>query len=140
DKPLQPTVAAQIGPPIAQPRALAVQFRYAFVVDANGLKVIDVTVPERARLIEAASVPIRNAQSIYVARTYAYVAAGPQGLGIVVGGRPQQPRIDQMFTADNAINDARDVKVAMTNASVFAYVADGRNGLRVLQLVSDRKR
>jgi hypothetical protein len=24
----------------------------------------------------------------------------------------------------------------MTNASVFAYVADGRNGLRVLQLVS----
>ena len=34
------------------------------------------------------------------------------------------------------MNDARDVKVAMTNASVFAYVADGRNGLRVLQLVS----
>ena len=24
----------------------------------------------------------------------------------------------------------------MTNASVFAYVADGRNGLRVVQLVS----
>ena len=34
------------------------------------------------------------------------------------------------------MNDARDVKVAMTNASVFAYVADGRNGLRVLQLAS----
>jgi len=27
----------------------------------------------------------------------------------------------------------------MTNASVFAYVADGRNGLRVLQLVSSNR-
>jgi hypothetical protein len=26
------------------------------------------------------------------------------------------------------------VKVAMTNASLYAYVADGRNGLKVLQL------
>jgi len=34
------------------------------------------------------------------------------------------------------LNDARQVKVAMTNASLFAYVADGRNGLRVLQLTS----
>jgi hypothetical protein len=28
------------------------------------------------------------------------------------------------------------VKIAMTNASLFAYVADGRNGLRILQLTS----
>jgi hypothetical protein len=41
-----------------------------------------------------------------------------------------------MFNAEGALNDVNDVKVAMTNASVFAYVADGRNGLRVLQLVS----
>ena len=34
------------------------------------------------------------------------------------------------------MNDTRDVKIAMTNASVFAYVADGRNGLRVLEMVS----
>ena len=50
--------------------------------------------------------------------------------------RPEQPRIDQTFNADGAMNDTNDVKVAMTNASVFAYVADGKNGLRVLQLVS----
>ena len=31
---------------------------------------------------------------------------------------------------------AQDVMVGSTNASLFAYVADGRNGLRVLQLVS----
>ena len=28
------------------------------------------------------------------------------------------------------------VKIAMTNASLFAYVADGRNGLRIVQLTS----
>ena len=28
----------------------------------------------------------------------------------------------------------------MTNASVFAYVADGKNGLRVVQLVSATRR
>src|SRR5262245_43471227 len=37
------------------------------------------------------------------------------------------------------MNDARDVKVAMTSASVFAYVAAGRNGLRVVQLVSGNR-
>lgn len=34
------------------------------------------------------------------------------------------------------MNDARDIVVATTNASLFAYVADGRNGLKVLQLTS----
>ena len=71
-----------------------------------------------------------------MARTYAYVAAGEQGLVIVDVERPEQPRIDQMFNAGGAINDVHDVKVAMTNASEFAYVADGKNGLRVVQLVS----
>jgi hypothetical protein len=41
-----------------------------------------------------------------------------------------------MYDAGGALNDTRDVKVAMTNASLFAYVADGKNGLRVLQLTS----
>src|SRR5688500_10904969 len=41
-----------------------------------------------------------------------------------------------MYDADGVMNDARDVKLGMTNASLFAYVADGRNGLRVLQLTS----
>jgi hypothetical protein len=41
-----------------------------------------------------------------------------------------------MFNADGAINDARDVVVATTNASLFAYIADGKNGLKVVQLTS----
>jgi hypothetical protein len=34
------------------------------------------------------------------------------------------------------MTDVRDVKIGMTDASQFAYVADGRNGLRVVQLFS----
>src|SRR5207244_734184 len=44
--------------------------------------------------------------------------------------------LDQTYDAGGVMKDARDVKIAMTNASLFAYVADGRNGLRVVQLTS----
>jgi len=53
---------------------------------------------------------------------------------------PQFPEITMLginkFDADGKLNDVRQVKVAMTNASLFEYVADGRNGLRILQLTS----
>lgn len=41
-----------------------------------------------------------------------------------------------MFTADGKLNDVRDVVVGSTNASLFAYVADGVNGLKVVQLTA----
>ena len=46
------------------------------------------------------------------------------------------PKLLAKFTADGKLNDAQDVVVGSTNASLFAYVADGRNGLTVLQLTS----
>jgi hypothetical protein len=135
--PLTPRIVGEINAPqIRQPKAIAVQFRYAFITDADGLKVVDISFPDRPRLIERATVAISQANGLYVARTYAYVAAGPQGLVIVDVERPEAATIDQTFNAGGELNDARDVKIAMTNASVFAYVADGRNGLRVLQVIS----
>ncbi len=79
---------------------------------------------------------LQDAQRIYVARTYAYVAAGKDGLAIVDVERPESPFLQGMFTGGGVLNDVRDVVVASTNASLFAYVADGRNGLRVVQLTS----
>jgi hypothetical protein len=137
DDPLRPRLVAEIGPPaVVQPRAVAIQFRYAFVADAEGLKVVEVTAPERAAAVAGASVPLAEARDVYVARTYAYVAGGAQGLVIVDVERPEYPFVDQVYTAGGAVTDARAVKVGMTNASLFAYVADGRNGLRVIQLTS----
>jgi hypothetical protein len=137
DNPLKPRLVANIGAPsLVSPRSVAVQFRYAFVTDAEGLKVVDITDPTRPRAVPNAVVKIPDAHHLYVARTYAYVAAGPRGLAIVDVERPETPVLDQMYDAGGALNDTRDVKVAMTNASLFAYVADGKNGLRVVQLTS----
>ncbi|MEE8302979.1 MAG: hypothetical protein V3S24_11150, partial [Candidatus Tectomicrobia bacterium] len=135
NNPVRPKVVAHVPQPlIVNPRAIDVQFRYAFVVDADGLKVIDITLPEKPRL--AARLALAEAHDIYVARTYAYIAAGTNGLAIVDIKRPEAPAVATTYTANGQINDARGVKVGTTNASLFAYVADGKNGLRILQLTS----
>ncbi len=135
--PLQPKVVGGIrAPELKKPKAIAIQFRYAFVCDEEGVKAIDITDPEKPRLVPNNVVRLNESHDIYVARAYAYVAAGPQGLAIIDVENPEAMRLDQTFTADGAMNDVHGVKVAGTNASIFAYVADGKNGLRVLQLTS----
>ena len=39
-----------------------------------------------------------------------------------------------IYNADGEINDTHDVKLGITYNSEFAYLADGKNGLRVVQL------
>ncbi|HKM90064.1 MAG TPA: multiheme c-type cytochrome [Candidatus Acidoferrales bacterium] len=134
---LAPKLTAMVGAPdLVEPRAVTVQFRYAFVTDKEGLKVLDVTDLGHPRRVNGALVPFADARNVYVARTYAYVSAGAQGLAIVDVERPEAPKLDQVFTADGAMNDVNDVKVGMVAGSAFAFVADGKNGMRVLQIVS----
>jgi hypothetical protein len=130
--PLKPVLAAQLSAPDI--RASALQFRYLFASTAEGLMVIDVTQPNRPQ--RRALLPIADARRVYVARTYAYVAAGKEGLVIVDVEKPEKPTRYQTFNAGGLLNDTEDVVVASTNASLFAYVADGANGLRVVQLTS----
>lgn len=116
-------------------RASALQFRYLFVTDKSGLRVIDVTITDKP-VVQSGSVALENAQKLYLARTYAYVAAGSQGLAIVDIEKPEHPQLYQLFTAEGKLNDVHDVVVGSTNASLFAYIADGKNGLKVVQLTS----
>jgi hypothetical protein len=135
--PLQPRIVSRIDSPyLKKPKAIAIQFRYAFVCDEDGVKAIDITNPERLLVVREPFVPLQETHDIYVARTYAYVAAGAQGLAIIDVENPEAMKLDQMFTAGGVMNDVRSVRVAGTNASIFAYVADGKNGLRVIQLAS----
>ncbi|HTP68247.1 MAG TPA: hypothetical protein VMJ35_05025 [Dongiaceae bacterium] len=134
DNPLAPKVTATVE--LNDPRAVAVQFRYAFAVDRDGMKVLDVTDLAHPRLVSGALVPFSDARNVYIARTYAYVSAGKDGLAIVDVERPEAPKLDQMFTADGQMNDVNDVKIGMVAGSAFAFVADGKNGMRVLQIVS----
>jgi hypothetical protein len=135
EDPQRPRAVRVLGPDQLQnPRAVEAQFRYAFVLDQRGLQVLDITQPENPQ--PAASMPLADARSLYVARSYAFVAAGKNGLVVVDVETPTEPRIDQVYTAGGEINDARDVKLGITYTSQFAYVADGHNGLRVIQLTS----
>ncbi len=137
DNPLAPKITAEIGSPLlVEPKGIAVQFRYAFVVDREGLKVLDVTNLSSPVMVKGASVPLVDARNLYVARTYAYIAGGSQGLAVVDVERPEAPKLDQIFSSGGTINDLNDVKIGMVGSSLFAYLADGKNGMKVVQLFS----
>ncbi|MEI6484847.1 MAG: hypothetical protein WCO11_01115 [Sphingomonadales bacterium] len=134
DQPKAPKLAAVL--PLSDARASAVQFRYLWVTTARGLEVFDIADLRRPIHHPEATLPIADARKFYVARTYAYVAAKGEGLVLVDVKKPLAPRLYQRFTAGGTLTDAEDVVVASTNASLFAYVADGKNGVKLLQLTS----
>jgi hypothetical protein len=135
--PIHPRIAGSLTNGfLKNPRCIAIQFRYGFITDDDGLKIVDLTEPTRPIPLPRATVRLRNAGRLYVARTYAYVANGPEGLAIIDVENPKRPFIDQMFNAGGALNDTRAVQIGSVNASQFALVADGKNGLRVAQLIS----
>ncbi|WP_157471014.1 hypothetical protein [Colwellia sp. PAMC 20917] len=134
DDPLTPkhliTVALNNGHSVAQ------QFRYLFVTDDDGLKAIDITSPQNAFIVKDNTIKLKDANRVFVSRTFAYVAAGKEGLVIVDINQPQLMKTYQIYNAEGKIKDAQDVVIATTNASLFAYVADGDSGLKVIQLTS----
>jgi hypothetical protein len=135
DDPKKPEVKAVLDDHwLHHPKAVAAQFRYAFVIDDEGVKVLDITCLEKPRPVSKLHVP--GCEAIYVARTYAYLACGKEGLVILDVENPEQPKVDQVYNAGGCINDLHDVKLGITYTSEFAYLADGHNGLRVVQLTS----
>ncbi len=137
DDPLAPKVEATWS--ANKPSGIAIQFRYAFMTDSDGFHVIDMTHPDKPRVVSSASIALPDARNVYVARTYAYVAGGQDGLVIIDVEKPEQPHIYMKYNAGGALNDTYDVKVATTNASLIGYVADGVNGLAVLQLTDPER-
>jgi LVIVD repeat len=134
DDPLHPKLAAVRE--LKDARASAIQFRYLWVTDADGVKLFDVTKLNDPVAVPSGTVPLANARKIYLARTYAYVAGKQDGLVILNITKPESPSIYLQETFGGQMNDVEDVMVASTNASLFAYVADGRNGMKVIQLTS----
>ncbi len=134
DDPMHPRHVTTL--PFQDARASALQFRYLFVTTARGVEVVDVTRLDQPRVVPGAVFPLADARRLYVARTYAYVAAKGDGLVILDVKNPERPKLYQKVDFGGRLNDAEDVVVGSTNASLFAYVADGRNGMKVIQLTS----
>jgi hypothetical protein len=137
DEPLAPKLITTV--PYNDPRKVIVQFRYAFIVDQEGFHVLDVTDIAHPRKAAESDIQLSDARSLSVARTYAYVAAGKDGLVIIDVEKPESARVYTKYNEDGTINDLNDVKIASTNASLFAYLADGKNGLKVLQLTDPER-
>ena len=137
EKPEQPRLVGELtGGFLKNPRAIGIQFLYAFVTDDEGMKVVSLADPEHPRAVPGAVVRLRHAHKLYVARTYAYVADGSDGLAIIDIENTERPKLDQLFNAGGQLNDTRAVQIGSVAASMYALVADGRNGLRVVQLIS----
>jgi len=132
--PLNPVLAAVR--PMRDARASAIQFRYLWVTDAEGVKLFDVTDMRNPVARPEGTVPLADARRLYLARTYAYVAGKAEGLVILNITRPLAPTIYRKETFGGTMTDVEDVTVASTNATLFAYVADGVNGMKVVQLTS----
>ena len=133
--PLQPRLLAVI--PITDARATALQFRYLFVASATGLQVVDVTHPETAahrRRCCRRACGMRVGSMSPAPSPMSRMA--PMVWPSSMSNSRASPGFTTLFDAGGRIHDACDVVVASTNASLFAYVADGRDGLQVLQLTS----
>ncbi len=124
------------GPALRDARQSTVQWQYCFVTDADGVRVFDVSNPAKPVAVSGASVSLGNAGGLYAARTYLYVANGSDGLAIIDIKNSQKPRVLDHFTAGGKLTDVRDVQVGSVNASMYALVADGHRGMRVIQLIS----
>ncbi len=120
---------------LRSPRALAIQFRYLFVLDRPGLKVFDITNPAEPKLVPEAFTPLRDPRGLVIYRTWALIAAGEEGLVIVDVENPEKPGPPEAFNAGGVLNDARGITVGSTYASTFAYIADGKNGFRIVRLI-----
>ncbi len=135
--PSKPIIVGKLtGNFLKNPRAVAVQFHYAFITDDEGLKICDITDPIHPVAIPGATMSLANAGRLYVARTYAYVPNGAEGLAIIDIENPANPRLIETFNAGGQMNDTRALQIGSINASMYALVADGKNGLRVLQMIS----
>ncbi len=135
DEPLKPKITAVVGEKaIKGAKMVATQFRYAYVCDEEGVKVLDIT--DLAKPVPKSVLRLPEAHSVYMARTHAYVAGGSKGLVILDITRPEEPKLDQVFNAGGHLCDVRDVKLGITYNSLIAYVADGKNGMRLVQLIS----
>jgi hypothetical protein len=131
-----PVLGGELTDGLKNPRAVGVQFRYGFVTDDEGFKVVDLSEPTKPKLIPGAFVPLKNAQRFYLARTYAFVADGADGLAFIDISNPEKPKLERLYNADGKLTDTRAVQIGSVNASEFALVADGINGLQILQFIS----
>jgi hypothetical protein len=82
--PVHPKMAGSVGAPfLTDTRSIQVQFRYGFIADGTGgMKVVDLSDPANPKPVDSGVARIPDARSLYLSKSYAYVAAGKNGMAI----------------------------------------------------------
>lgn len=115
---------------------------YVYVADGSkGLKIIDPGLPEDNEFMVQpglkGSCPVAgDAMGVVVSGNFAYVAAGAGGLSIINVSDKIAPEENGVLGGDD-ISDARAVCVKDVDGNGtddYAYVADGENGLKIVDI------
>lgn len=103
---------------------------------SGGVKIFDVTKPAAAQ--EAGSLGLGGGQAkeIAVRGSYAYIANGTEGLRVIDVSDPQNPKNpDGTVTGIDTEGVAMGIELhVVTENEVYAYVADGAEGVRVIDI------
>jgi len=75
-----------------------------------------------------------DVHNIYLARTYAYVAAGKHGLVILDIEKPESHARRSSVRRRRLYQRRARRELGVTYVTEFAYLADGKNGMHVVQL------
>ncbi len=136
-KPLQPKLLSLLGKSqgFKNVKTAEVQFRYAFVLDQEGLRTLDLSIPENPQIVPGSFVPLDDARGLTVYRTWGLVANGKHGLTIIDLLSPRKPEIWSRYNAGGLLNDLYDISLGTIYASTYAYLANGKNGMQVLRLI-----
>lgn len=114
------------------PRKLFISGNVLYVAGGTGLRLFNITTPLNPSFMSEVATA-GSAASVVVYANKAYVAEGHAGLDIF---NVANPNVTPNLLASAAMTDARDVCVLTSGNSLFALVADGNSGLKILD-VSD---
>ncbi len=112
------------------PRKLFIKDQTLYIADASGLRIVDIAKPLAPVLLSTtatAGIPV----SVYVHENRAYMAEGNKGVDIFDVSNTSNPvLLSTITTADNAC----DVSVVQQDSTIFALIADGSSGLKIINV------
>lgn len=112
------------------PQKLFISGNVLYIADAiSGLRLVDITNPLNPSVL-GGTVTTGTAVSVYVFENRAYVAEKDDGIDIFDVSNPAEPHLIN----SRAMTDARDICILVSGSSLYALVADGDAGLKILNV------
>ena len=123
--PTSPIVVRELKTPGGDARRVALAGDHAYVVDQEGLEIIDISIPSKAQHIGFTHV--FDASALAVALPYVYIAAGFQGLKVVDVSVPAMPQV----IGSLPLKYATEISVSGSLVSMIVYNGVTHNAFNI---------